>query len=75
MTKDYFFDTDCLSSFLWVNNVNILKELYGGKIIFPSQVYDELSNPAISRLKQRVDDLIEDNGEKVQEIEVEAQYA
>jgi len=36
MTDEYFFDTDCLSAFLWINDVNILKELYGGRIIFLS---------------------------------------
>lgn len=43
MTNDYFFDTDCLSAFLWINDTNILEVLYGGKIILPDQVYLELS--------------------------------
>lgn len=34
MTEDLFFDTDCLSAFLWINNTNILETLYGGRIVF-----------------------------------------
>lgn len=30
MTDSLFFDTDCLSAFLWIDNTNILHELYGG---------------------------------------------
>lgn len=59
MTSDYFFDTDCLSAFLWINNMNILHELYGGKIILPEPVYQELSNPSIPHIKQRVDVMID----------------
>ncbi|MDD7280791.1 hypothetical protein [Floccifex sp.] len=59
MTSDYFFDTDCLSAFLWINNTNILHELYGGKIILPEPVYQELSNPSIPHIKQRVDVMID----------------
>lgn len=43
MTDDYFFDTDCLSAFLWVNGESILERLYPQRIILPSQVYDELN--------------------------------
>ena len=41
-TEQYFFDTDCLSAFLWVREESILAKLYAGKIILPSQVYQEL---------------------------------
>ncbi len=27
MTDELFFDTDCLSAFLWINNTNILQKL------------------------------------------------
>ena len=33
MTDDLFFDTDCLSAFLWINDTNILQALYAGKIV------------------------------------------
>lgn len=55
MINDLFFDTDCLSAFLWVNDTNILHELYGGKIVLPEPVYQELSNPSIPHIKQRAD--------------------
>lgn len=42
MTDGYFFDTDCLSAFLWVHGESILSRLYSGHIILPMQVYDEL---------------------------------
>lgn len=58
MTDDLFFDTDCLSAFLWINDMNILHELYGGKIILPDPVYHELSNPSIPHIKQRIDVMI-----------------
>ena len=27
MTNELFFETDCLSAFLWINDTNILEEL------------------------------------------------
>lgn len=50
-----FFDTDCLSAFLWVNQHAILPILYPGRIIIPEPVYIEISNPRIVHLKQRID--------------------
>lgn len=73
MTNEYFFDTDCLSAFLWINDVNILKELYGGRIIFPGPVYEELANPVVPHLKKRAEELLNDNSAKVQEIEIGSQ--
>ena len=58
MTDDLFFDTDCLSAFLWINDTSILHELYGGKIVLPEPVYYELSNPSIPHIKQRADIMI-----------------
>ena len=71
MINDLFFDTDCLSAFLWINNTNILQELYAGKIVLPESVYQELSNPCIPHLKQRVDILIANHVAKVQEIKAD----
>lgn len=70
MTDDLFFDTDCLSAFLWINNTNILQALYGGKIVLPDPVYQELSNPSIPHIKQRADNLINNNIASVQQINV-----
>ena len=70
MTNDYFFDTDCLSAFLWINDTNILKALYGGRIVIPSPVYDELSNPCVPQLKRRTDVLLDENVATVQQLVV-----
>ena len=51
LTDTMFFDTDCLSAFLWVNNQSLLAQLYPGKIMIPAEVYAELSIPSIPHLK------------------------
>ncbi len=51
MTEPLFFDTDCLSSFLWVDKENILSKLFRERIVIPKEVYDELSHPAVNRVK------------------------
>ena len=61
MTDDLFFDTDCLSAFLWINDTNILHELYGGRIVLPEPAYQELSNPCIPHIGQRTDLLLVDD--------------
>ena len=68
MTDELFFDTDCLSAFLWINNTNILQTLYSGRIVLPEPVYQELSNPSIPHIKQRADKLISTNVASVQQI-------
>ena len=50
-----FFDTDCLSAFLWVNQENLLEQLYCERIVIPAEVYKELSIPTIPHLKAKVD--------------------
>jgi len=51
LTEPLFFDNDCLSAFLWVNYESILVKLYSGRIFIPHQVYTELSNPSVNRVK------------------------
>ena len=46
-----FFDTDCISAFLWVKNESLLETMYSGKIVIPKEVYDELNKPSILHLK------------------------
>lgn len=58
MINDLFFDTDCLSAFLWINDTNLLEQLYSGKIVIPGPVYQELSNPCIPHIKKRADALL-----------------
>ena len=69
MTEPLFFDTDCLSAFLWVNNQSLLSQLYPGRIVIPSTVYIELSNPRITHLKARVDILVADKSARIETIE------
>lgn len=38
------FDNDCLASFLWVKKPDLLVRLFGGKILVPDQVWNELSH-------------------------------
>lgn len=73
MTEDLFFDTDCLSAFLWINDTNILHELYGGKIVLPEPVYQELSNPSIPHIKQRADVMIRNNDVSVKMIDTDTE--
>ena len=59
LTEKYFFDTDCLSAFLWVREESILAQLYAGRIILPAQVYHELQK--VPHLLARVD-MLKNNG-------------
>lgn len=51
-----YFDTDCLSAFLWVKDESLLPKLYPGRVVIPKQVYDELGN--VPHLQARIDALI-----------------
>lgn len=62
-----YFDTDCLSAFLWVKDESILTRLYPGRVIIPKQVYDELSS--VPHLQARIDILLGKNDAKLLEIE------
>ncbi|MDI6688516.1 MAG: hypothetical protein QME06_09905 [Desulfobacterales bacterium] len=57
MIKELFFDTDCISSFLWAKQENLLLQLYPGRIILPYEVFIELSNPSIPHIKSKISDL------------------
>ena len=61
MIEQIFFDTDCISSFLWVDRTDILLNLYGKQIILPEQVLDELSNPSVRHLTTKVNHLLSQN--------------
>lgn len=69
MTEPIFFDTDCLSAFLWVNNQSLLALLYPGRVVIPDAVYSELSNPHITHLKAKVDAMIHANNARVESIQ------
>lgn len=57
MTDKLFFDTDCISAFLWVKEENILFKLYPGKIVLPKPVFSELSNPSIPHIKRKINEI------------------
>lgn len=69
MTSNLFFDTDCISAFLWINDTSIVEKLYKGRIIIPKPVYNELSNPVIPHLKNRIDVLINNKSAEIVDIE------
>lgn len=71
MAKEMFFDTDCLSSFLWINETNILQTLYDGKIVIPEPVFQELSNPCIPHIGKRVKALIETDKALLWQMEID----
>lgn len=58
MINQIFIDTDCISSFLWVDETNILEVLYPGRIVIPESVYRELSHPRVKQLRKKTDELI-----------------
>ena len=71
LTEEYFFDTDCLSAFLWVREESILARLYAGKIILPMQVYKEIQK--VPHLRERVDALKNCGHLRVERMDVESE--
>jgi len=67
-----FFDTDCISAFLWVNEEFLLSQLYPTKIVIPQEVYKELSNPSILWMKKRIDILVNQNIVIIENIDVDS---
>lgn len=65
LTDSLFFDSDCISAFLWVGNEALLTKLYPGKIVIPKPVYEELSYPGIAHLKARIDALLTTNQARI----------
>lgn len=72
MTDSLFFDSDCISAFLWVNEQNLLILLYPGMVVIPKPAYDELSYPTTPHLKQRIDYLIDNNQASLATINVDS---
>lgn len=68
MTEQLFFDTDCISAFLWVERENLLLKLYPGRVVLPKQVFDELSHPSIPHIKSKIEGLRASGEVSVQEI-------
>lgn len=70
MIDSLFFDSDCISAFLWVNEQNLLVLLYPGMVMIPKPAYDELSYPTTPHLKQRMDYLISNNQASLATIDI-----
>ena len=68
MTDQLFFDTDCISAFLWVGRENLLLKLYPGRVILPKQVFDELSHPSIPHIKTKIEELSASGDVSIREI-------
>ena len=68
LTEKYFFDTDCLSAFLWVREESILAKLYSGKIVLPAQVYNEIKK--VPHLLARTDTMKKNGDLRVESMEV-----
>ena len=73
LTDIIFFDTDCISAFLWVNDESILEKLYAGRIVIPEKVYEEMSNPRVSWMKNRIDILINSGVARVEDINIDSE--
>ena len=69
MTEPLFFDTDCLSAFLWVNDHSLLALLYPGRIVIPAEVYAELSVPTVPHLRERIDAMLRDGSAMLERIQ------
>ncbi len=68
MTKIIFFDTDCISSFLWTKTEKLLIHCFENRMIIPRQVYDEISK--VSYLRSRIDEMVNSGHLLVEEISV-----
>ncbi len=69
MTKPVFYDTDCLSSFLQINRIDLLKREYS-KIIISVQVKDELFNKNTpEKIKNRLTSLIHEGYVEIKDLE------
>lgn len=73
MTEPLFFDTDCLSAFLWINNQSLLSQLYPGRVVIPAEVYTELSLPTIPHLKARIDAMVGSGDARIETIQSDTQ--
>ena len=69
MTKPIFYDTDCLSSFLQINRIDLLKNEYS-KIIISAEVKEELFNKNTpEKVKIRLKQLIQERYVEIKDLE------
>ena len=69
MTDRLFFDTDCLSSFLWVGREDIVLLNYSDRIVIPQFVYEEFCRPCVQHLRHKLDNML--NMKAVLKMEIE----
>ncbi|MBR0271083.1 MAG: nucleic acid-binding protein [Methanobrevibacter sp.] len=70
MTKPIFYDTDCLSSFLQINRIDLLKKEYS-KIIISDKVKSELYNKNTpDKVKKRLTLLIQEGYVEIKDLEL-----
>ena len=58
MIDRLFFDTDCLSSFLWTDRGCLLAQMYPNRIVIPEMVYDELQRVHQPKFAKRLNTLL-----------------
>ncbi len=70
--KPIFYDTDCLSSFLGVNKINILEKLYS-QIIISTTVKEEFFNQSTPNpIKERLQNCINKNYVQIKDLELDS---
>lgn len=73
LTDPIFFDTDCISAFLWINEESLLEKMFPGKIIIPKEVYNEIDRPTIPHLKIRIDQLIANGSATIMSMDIRSE--
>lgn len=71
MTKVIFFDTDCISSFLWTRTERLLIHCFGNDMIIPRQVYNEIST--VPHLQQKIDVMVSNGHLTIEDLLVGSQ--
>ena len=70
MTSVIFFDTDCISSFLWTHTEYLLIHQFGSAMQIPRQVYHEISK--VPHLKLKTDVMILNRNLSIIDIEIDS---
>ena len=68
LTEQVFFDTDCLSSFFWADQECLLCKLFADRMVMPKEVFDELLNPLVPYLNEKVRKLVDTKAIIVKEL-------
>lgn len=73
MTDTLFFDTDCISAFLWVNEEALFERMFKNGIVLPKPVFDELNNPSVRYLGRKIEKMCSDGFIKIMSIDVNSE--